>query len=191
MAVVVCAVLIAGHGADVNGTLSNACYWFRWNAAARPAPTSFNRPMSYLSTIAWIHKTFPTRQRTAELLRPELDERVLSQHDYELATGFLPGPSMDWHVSVPVLQMLQVLPTFILTLSNIASVWCRNLSCGVRLWLLPHSTQVEHMEAPSRFRCSLSRRIDIWHLQAIFAPLQVRQLLGESPGFHYGIEPCR
>lgn len=57
--------------------------------------------MSYLSTIAWVHKTFTTRQRTAELLRPELDEHVLSQHDYELATRFLPGPSMDWHVSVP------------------------------------------------------------------------------------------
>ncbi|KAF8560440.1 hypothetical protein OG21DRAFT_1480249 [Imleria badia] len=49
--------------------------------------------MSYLS---WLHKTFTTRQRTAELLRPELDEHVLSPHDYELATRFLPGPSMDW-----------------------------------------------------------------------------------------------
>lgn len=55
--------------------------------------------MSYLSTITWLHKTFPTRQRTAELLRPELEEHVLSLHDYELATKFLPGPNMDWHVS--------------------------------------------------------------------------------------------
>ena len=54
--------------------------------------------MSYLTTIAWLHKTFPTRQRTAELLRPELEGHVLSSHDYELATRFLPGPSMDWHV---------------------------------------------------------------------------------------------
>lgn len=55
----------------------------------------------YLSTIGWLHKTFTTRQRTTELLRPELDDHVLSQHDYELATRFLPGPSTDWHVSVP------------------------------------------------------------------------------------------
>ncbi|KAH0838379.1 hypothetical protein J3R83DRAFT_6662 [Lanmaoa asiatica] len=55
--------------------------------------------MSYLSTIAWLHKTFTTRQRTAELLRPELEEHVLSPHDYELATRFLPGPNMYWHVA--------------------------------------------------------------------------------------------
>ncbi|KAF8446031.1 hypothetical protein L210DRAFT_3610585 [Boletus edulis BED1] len=54
--------------------------------------------MSYLSTITWLHKTFTTRQRTAELLRPELDEHILSPHDYELATRFLPGPSIDWHL---------------------------------------------------------------------------------------------
>ncbi|KAG8219886.1 hypothetical protein J3R82DRAFT_865 [Butyriboletus roseoflavus] len=54
--------------------------------------------MSYLTTIAWLHKTFTTRQRTAELLRPELEEHVLSSHDYELATRFLPGLSKDWHV---------------------------------------------------------------------------------------------
>lgn len=54
--------------------------------------------MSYLSTIVWLHKTFTTRQRTAELLRPEVDEHILSQHDYELATRFLPGPGMNWHL---------------------------------------------------------------------------------------------
>ena len=58
--------------------------------------------MSYLNAIAWFHKTFTTRQRTAELLRPELDERVISTHDYELATRFLPGPGLDWHVSTNV-----------------------------------------------------------------------------------------
>lgn len=63
--------------------------------------------MSYLSTTAWLHKTFTTRQRTAELLRPELDEHVLSPHDYQLATRFLPGPSLDWPVSVldPTIQL--------------------------------------------------------------------------------------
>ncbi|KAG9314442.1 hypothetical protein JVU11DRAFT_5239 [Chiua virens] len=54
--------------------------------------------MSYLNTIVWLHKKFTTRQRTAELLRPELENNVLSPHDYELAVRFLPGPRMNWHI---------------------------------------------------------------------------------------------
>ncbi|KIJ21662.1 hypothetical protein PAXINDRAFT_123688 [Paxillus involutus ATCC 200175] len=50
--------------------------------------------MSY--PLDWLYRTFPTRERTIELLRPELEENALSQHDYELATRFLPGPHQRW-----------------------------------------------------------------------------------------------
>lgn len=138
--------------------------------------------MSYLS---WLHKTFPTRQRTAELLRPELEEQVLSLHDYELATRFLPGPNMDWHVSV--FRAVE----FTFMIFNTASVWCRNVSRGVWLWFLPRPPRVEHLEAPSRFSCSFPCGIDIWRFQAICGSLPVCELSGESAGLHCSIKPCR
>lgn len=142
--------------------------------------------MSYLSTIAWLHKTFSTRQRTAELLRPELDEQILSPHDYELATRFLPGPNLNWHVSV-----LPVSLPFTVTISDTDGVWCRNVCCGVWLWLLLRSTKVECLEAPSRFRCGLPCGVDIRHSQALYASLPVCELLGRSSGFHCSNKSCR
>ncbi|GJE87628.1 hypothetical protein PsYK624_037110 [Phanerochaete sordida] len=42
-------------------------------------------------TVQWLDSVFKTRARSEELLRPELENGVISQHDYELATQFLPG----------------------------------------------------------------------------------------------------
>ncbi|KIK80857.1 hypothetical protein PAXRUDRAFT_833288 [Paxillus rubicundulus Ve08.2h10] len=52
--------------------------------------------MSY--PLDWLCRTFPTRERTIELLRPELEDNALSRHDYELATRFLPGPHQRWSI---------------------------------------------------------------------------------------------
>ncbi|KAF9229388.1 hypothetical protein BS17DRAFT_771390 [Gyrodon lividus] len=52
--------------------------------------------MSY--PLDWLSTTFPTRERAIELLQPELEDNALSQHDYELATRFLPGPHRRWPI---------------------------------------------------------------------------------------------
>ncbi|KAI0756609.1 hypothetical protein C8Q80DRAFT_1092079 [Daedaleopsis nitida] len=40
---------------------------------------------------SWFDSTFTSRQRTEQLLRPDLESGLLSQHDYNLAVSFLPG----------------------------------------------------------------------------------------------------
>ncbi|KAH7883660.1 hypothetical protein F5I97DRAFT_1831345 [Phlebopus sp. FC_14] len=50
--------------------------------------------MSY--PLAWLSTTFDTRERTVELLQPELDDNILSRHDFELATRFLPASHRNW-----------------------------------------------------------------------------------------------
>ncbi|KIJ68348.1 hypothetical protein HYDPIDRAFT_165217 [Hydnomerulius pinastri MD-312] len=52
--------------------------------------------MSY--PLEWLKTSFPSRERTIELLQPELDANVLSPHDYEIATRFLPGSHRRWPV---------------------------------------------------------------------------------------------
>ena len=74
---------------------------------------------------------------------------------------------------------------------NTGSVWCRNVGRGIWLWCLPRPTKVEHLEAPSWVHCSLPSGIDIWHFQAIFGSLPVRERFGESTGLHCSIKPCR
>ncbi|OCH95805.1 hypothetical protein OBBRIDRAFT_883742 [Obba rivulosa] len=43
-------------------------------------------------SLKWLYATFNSRQRVEELLRPELEEGTINQHDYVLAATFLPGP---------------------------------------------------------------------------------------------------
>jgi hypothetical protein len=47
--------------------------------------------------IHWIDKTFTSRTRTEELLRPEL-ENSLTPGDFEKALDFLPATQRHWKV---------------------------------------------------------------------------------------------
>ncbi|TFK91671.1 hypothetical protein K466DRAFT_643771 [Polyporus arcularius HHB13444] len=40
---------------------------------------------------SWFDHTFASRQSTEQLLRPDLESGLLSQHDFDLAVAFLPG----------------------------------------------------------------------------------------------------
>ncbi|KAG2044746.1 hypothetical protein BDR03DRAFT_937151 [Suillus americanus] len=50
--------------------------------------------MSY--PLHWLQATFPSRSRAVELLQPELEKGVITKHDFELATRFLPGGHRHW-----------------------------------------------------------------------------------------------
>lgn len=52
-------------------------------------------------TVQWLDKTFNTRAKAEELLRPELENGTISEHDYDLATKFLPGYHRYYPVSTP------------------------------------------------------------------------------------------
>jgi hypothetical protein len=51
----------------------------------------------------WIDKTFTSRTRTEELLRPELDDSLVPA-DFEKAVDFLSGNQRYWKVRVPTFQ---------------------------------------------------------------------------------------
>ncbi|KAI6047555.1 hypothetical protein EDC04DRAFT_3050758, partial [Pisolithus marmoratus] len=46
--------------------------------------------------LDWLTSTFRSRERTVELLRPELENNVLTQHDFDLAVRFLPSSHSHW-----------------------------------------------------------------------------------------------
>lgn len=48
--------------------------------------------------LSWINKTFTSRERTEELLKPELESSRLSYSDYEKAVEFLPGKQRHYQV---------------------------------------------------------------------------------------------
>ncbi|KAG0708957.1 hypothetical protein DFH29DRAFT_842741 [Suillus ampliporus] len=50
--------------------------------------------MSY--PLHWLKTTFSSRTRTVELLQPELEKGVITKHDFDLATTFLPGGHKHW-----------------------------------------------------------------------------------------------
>ncbi|KAH9950498.1 hypothetical protein B0H21DRAFT_819296 [Amylocystis lapponica] len=50
--------------------------------------------MSY--PIQWLDATFRTRQNTEQLLRPDLDSGLITEHDFHLASTFLPGNHRYW-----------------------------------------------------------------------------------------------
>ncbi|KAG2366630.1 hypothetical protein BDR07DRAFT_1606825 [Suillus spraguei] len=50
--------------------------------------------MSY--PLHWLKSTFPSSSRAVELLQPELEKGVITKHDFELATRFLPGGHRHW-----------------------------------------------------------------------------------------------
>jgi len=46
--------------------------------------------------IQWLDSTFNSRARAEELLRPDLDSGLITSHDYQLATTFLPASHRYW-----------------------------------------------------------------------------------------------
>lgn len=46
----------------------------------------------------WLKRTFNTRDRTETLLRPDFESGLITQHDYNLAVSFLPGPQRYYPV---------------------------------------------------------------------------------------------
>ncbi|KAG1761920.1 hypothetical protein EDD22DRAFT_894044 [Suillus occidentalis] len=50
--------------------------------------------MSY--PLHWLKTTFPSQSRAVELLQPELEKGVITKHDFDLATRFLPGGHRHW-----------------------------------------------------------------------------------------------
>lgn len=50
--------------------------------------------------LFWVNKTFTSRARTEELLKPELENSNLSYADYEKAIEFLPGRHRHYQVCI-------------------------------------------------------------------------------------------
>ena len=48
--------------------------------------------------IQWLDETFSSRRKAEELLRPDLEAGLITQHDFDLATTFLPGWNRYWPV---------------------------------------------------------------------------------------------
>lgn len=60
--------------------------------------------------IQWLDTTFHSRAKTEQLLRPELEAGLVSEHDFNLASSFLPGYHRYWPVctafSSPTLALI-------------------------------------------------------------------------------------
>jgi len=41
--------------------------------------------------LIWLESTFNTRSRTEQLLRPELENGLITQHDFDAAVDFYPS----------------------------------------------------------------------------------------------------
>ena len=54
--------------------------------------------MSY--PVQWLDDTFRTQARAEELLRPDLESGLITPHDFQLATHFLPAPHRYWPVRI-------------------------------------------------------------------------------------------
>ncbi|CCM05169.1 uncharacterized protein FIBRA_07378 [Fibroporia radiculosa] len=46
--------------------------------------------------IQWLDATFNSRTKTEDLLRPDLESGLISQHDFQLAVAFLPASHRYW-----------------------------------------------------------------------------------------------
>ena len=61
-------------------------------------PTTDRKAIEY--NLIWMERTFKERSTTERLLAPELENGILSQHDYDLAVNFLPGLHRHYNVRV-------------------------------------------------------------------------------------------
>lgn len=59
---------------------------------ARPDPPRVPIPLT------WFESNFNTRAQTEQLLRPELHDGLITQHDFDAAVDFFPGPQRYYSV---------------------------------------------------------------------------------------------
>lgn len=55
-------------------------------------------PPVQIPPLIWLETTFNTRTRTAHLLRPELDNGVISKRDFDAAVDFFPSAQRYYSV---------------------------------------------------------------------------------------------
>ena len=56
--------------------------------------------MSY--PVHWLDENFNSRAKVQELLRPDLESGLITEHDFRLATTFLSGHHRYWPVRPPI-----------------------------------------------------------------------------------------
>ena len=49
--------------------------------------------------FTWLQSNFNTRAQTEQLLRPELHDGLITQHDFDAAVDFFPGAQRYYSVS--------------------------------------------------------------------------------------------
>lgn len=59
---------------------------------ARPDPPRVPIPLT------WLQSNFNTRANTEQLLRPELEHGIITQHDFDATVDFFPGPQRYYSV---------------------------------------------------------------------------------------------
>jgi len=59
--------------------------------------------------LTWLQSTFNTRSRTEQLLRPELENGLITQHDFDSAVDFFPGPQRYYSIAGGVIGTLSIL----------------------------------------------------------------------------------
>lgn len=65
-------------------------------------PDSSDIPPPVPIPLAWFESNFNTRSRTEQLLRPELHNGLITQHDFDTAVDFFPGSQRYYSVRSPV-----------------------------------------------------------------------------------------
>jgi hypothetical protein len=63
-----------------------------------PTPAPLDIPPRVPLSLIWLRATFNSRSRTEELFRPDLENGILTQHDFDAAVDFLPGPQRYYTV---------------------------------------------------------------------------------------------
>jgi hypothetical protein len=63
---------------------------------AHPPPPPPAHPVPI--PLSWLENNFNTRSRTEQLLRPELEDGVITRHDFDAAVDFFPGPQRYYSV---------------------------------------------------------------------------------------------
>ncbi|KAI0307718.1 hypothetical protein B0F90DRAFT_1813134 [Multifurca ochricompacta] len=58
--------------------------------------------------LAWLESTFKTRSHTEQLLRPELDNGLITQHDFDAAVHFIPGVQRYYSIAGGILGTLSI-----------------------------------------------------------------------------------
>jgi hypothetical protein len=89
--------------------------------------------------LIWMERTFKERRTTERLLAPELENGILTQHDYDLAVNFLPGLHRHYNVRVDQSQDMT------LALTALTEPW-DSPRCRGGLRCKENATQVDYRE---------------------------------------------